>query len=422
MRHKWTFIVFALFSGALWAVASSAIWNMDEALQVPSVTLSTNYTIEGMQSFFYDGIDFQGKPTQVYAYYKAPAGLPPKGGWPAVVCVHGGGGTAFYEWVQEWVDHGYAAIAMDLEGHLPDLDKKTSDRPAFDGSGPTRYGVFFDFDRPMEEQWFYQAIAQIIRAHSLIRSFPEVNPEKTGITGISWGGMLTCAVMQADERFKFAVPVYGCGFLIGSDAFMGDKLKAPGQQRAFDLFLGSSAHYDAVQMPVFFINGTNDRFFPLPSTEQTATAVRGPVQFLFPVRMAHGHKPGWIREEIYAFADSVLRGGKALPQLGNVQRNGPEITLPFKSESPVSHAELCYTKDSGSWEKCGWATVPATVHSNRMVRAEVPKETVGFFICITDSRGLTVSSHYCGGSTGEAGWHSEEKRSLVENLTMMDTE
>ena len=37
------------------------------------------------------------------------------GGWPAVICVHGGGGTAFPAWVQAWVDRGYAAIALDME-------------------------------------------------------------------------------------------------------------------------------------------------------------------------------------------------------------------------------------------------------------------------------------------------------------------
>ena len=32
---------------------------------------------------------------------------------PAMVLVHGGGGTAFEHWVRLWNDRGYAAIAMD---------------------------------------------------------------------------------------------------------------------------------------------------------------------------------------------------------------------------------------------------------------------------------------------------------------------
>ena len=37
----------------------------------------------------------------------------------AVVLVHGGGGTAFSEWVKLWAKRGYAAIAMDLAGCGP---------------------------------------------------------------------------------------------------------------------------------------------------------------------------------------------------------------------------------------------------------------------------------------------------------------
>ena len=111
--------------------------------------------------------------------------MPEGGGWPAVVLVHGGGGTAFAQYVKWWNQHGYAAIAMDLEGHLPDQTKQTQDRPAVGRPGPSQDKMWDDIDKPVDEQWFYHCIAQVVLAHSLIRSFPEVNPEKTGIVGIS---------------------------------------------------------------------------------------------------------------------------------------------------------------------------------------------------------------------------------------------
>ena len=49
--------------------------------------------------------------------------------------------------------------------------------------------------------------------NSLLRSFPEVDATKIGITGISWGGIVTNVVTGIDDRFAFAVPVYGCGFI-----------------------------------------------------------------------------------------------------------------------------------------------------------------------------------------------------------------
>ena len=71
-------------------------------------------------SLLYRGEPYGGKETSVFAYYATPgtlagedaAGKP----LPAVVLVHGGGGTAFNEWARLWAKRGYAAIAMDLAG------------------------------------------------------------------------------------------------------------------------------------------------------------------------------------------------------------------------------------------------------------------------------------------------------------------
>ena len=54
-----------------------------------------------VQSMFYQGVDYQGKATQVFAYYSNPdliAGKPQsKRKFPGVVLLHGGGGKAFRE-------------------------------------------------------------------------------------------------------------------------------------------------------------------------------------------------------------------------------------------------------------------------------------------------------------------------------------
>jgi len=76
-----------------------------------------------VRSLYYDGRAYKGKPTRVFAYYATPATLTGEsvedGSLPAVVLVHGGGGTAFSEWAELWARRGYAAIAMDLAGCGP---------------------------------------------------------------------------------------------------------------------------------------------------------------------------------------------------------------------------------------------------------------------------------------------------------------
>ncbi len=67
-----------------------------------------------LQPLFFDGLPYQGKPTRVFAWLGLP---PPRSGKvPGFVLVHGGGGTAFKEWVQKWNEQGFAAISLALEG------------------------------------------------------------------------------------------------------------------------------------------------------------------------------------------------------------------------------------------------------------------------------------------------------------------
>jgi dienelactone hydrolase len=120
-------------------------------------------------------------------------------GAAAAVCAHGGGGSAYPDWVREWNKHGYAAIAMDLEGHLPGgkhhgVQGNPPTGVGHANAGPARVDWFGDRDLPDKEQWFYQAVADVIRANSLLRSLPEINPKKIGLTGISWSATVVSTV------------------------------------------------------------------------------------------------------------------------------------------------------------------------------------------------------------------------------------
>ena len=63
---------------------------------------------KGVRGIFYDGLPWKGKPTRVFAWYGSPP-VPKETKLPAMVLVHGGGGTAFADWVRLWTGRGYAA-------------------------------------------------------------------------------------------------------------------------------------------------------------------------------------------------------------------------------------------------------------------------------------------------------------------------
>src|SRR4030042_3877721 len=181
------------------SLPSTTPWDLISLSQRPEYEWSDQNS--PVWSLYYKGEPYKNQTTRVFAYYASPATLEAKSGgakaFPAIVLVHGGGGTAFKEWAELWAKRGYAAIAMDLAGcgpdrrRLPDGGPGKSDKEKFDA-----------IDEPFQDQWTYHAVANVILAHSLIRSFKEVDAKRTAITGISWGGYLTCIVGGLDQRFK----------------------------------------------------------------------------------------------------------------------------------------------------------------------------------------------------------------------------
>ncbi|MEZ5391281.1 MAG: acetylxylan esterase [Bryobacterales bacterium] len=188
---------------------------LGELTAAPAVHAAEGYdSTAGLKAIFFDGPPWKGKPTRVFAWLGLPErkdGAKVSG----VVLVHGGGGTAFREWVEKWTARGYAAIAIATEGQTDQAEETAKGRAwkRQPWGGPARDKIFADSGEPLEDQWIYQAVAQTVLANSLLRSLPEVDAEKVGVMGISWGGVVTSTVIGIDPRFAFAIPTYGCGHL-----------------------------------------------------------------------------------------------------------------------------------------------------------------------------------------------------------------
>lgn len=187
------------------------MWDMAALSKAPKTWPADPIRADGLKAVFFEGLPYHGQPTRVFAWIGLPK-LEPGKKAPGIVLVHGGGGTAFEVWAQLWVERGYAAIAIDTCGAIPlhTADPKKWQR--YDAGGPPGWGGWDQMHEAREDQWCYHAVADGVLAHSLLCSLPEVDPERTGVTGISWGGYLTSLLAGVDQRFKFAVPVYGCGF------------------------------------------------------------------------------------------------------------------------------------------------------------------------------------------------------------------
>lgn len=343
-------------------------------------------------SLFYEGHHYKGKPTRVFAYYASPATLDEKNAdtrrFPTVVLVHGGGGTAFREWVRLWAERGYAAIAMDLAGCGPDRTRLPDGGP-----GQSHEDKFGTIDEPAQDQWTYHAVTNVISAHSLVRSFDEVDADRTAITGISWGGYLTCIVAGLDNRFKAAVPVYGCGFLHENSTWLNEFSKMTPKQRAKWVRLWDPSMYIAsASMPVFFVNGTNDFAYPLDSYAKTYGLVKSKRNFRITVNMPHGHPQGWAPIEIGLFIDEHLKNELPLPKILQPQSGNNKIRAKVRAETKLISAALHYTTGIGPINKREWQTVSGQFEDSSIVITPPPEEATVCFLTVKDERGAVVSS------------------------------
>lgn len=369
-----------------------------------------------IKTLLYQGLNYQGKPTKVFAYYGVPE-LPKTAEgkstrFPCVVLIHGGGGTAFREWVELWVKQGYAAIAMDLAGSRPIENKNPHDRKnrvRLDEGGPNQSHKekFDSINLDKSESWCYHAPANVILAHSLIRSFPAVDKNRSAVTGISWGGYLTCIVAGLDNRFDAAVPVYGCGFLNNHSVFEKsiNQLPTADAKRWMQLY-DPGQYLPAVQMPIFFVNGTNDFAYWLSAYKRSYEAVPDSTfrNIRIEVNMRHSHLAGWAPTEISHFINEKLKGAAPLPLVQKPavkeKRVTAELAIPQSTKAVASHqtlkkirsAVLHFTTDESPNPERKWNSIPLQITGNQISGTAPPKNTTIWFINVTDEAGSMTSS------------------------------
>ena len=252
---------------------------------------------------------------------------------------------------------------------------------------------FDTIGEPVQNQWTYHAVANVILAHSLIRSFEEVDSGRTAVTGISWGGYLTCIVAGLDNRFKAAVPVYGCGFLHENSTWLNEFARMkPEQKDKWVQLWDPSMYIGSASMPVFFVNGTNDFAYPLDSYAKTYGQVRGGRNIRITVNMPHGHPQGWAPEEIGLFVDEHLKNGIPLPKMLSPRRTVNRIHAGVKSKTKLVSGTLHYTTGNGPVNKRQWGEISGRFEGSSFVTALPPEDTTIWFLTVTDERGAVVSS------------------------------
>jgi dienelactone hydrolase len=350
-----------------------------------------------LRPLYLEGLPYHGNPTRFFAWYGTPSGVNRDGDhkikMPAMVLVHGGGGTAFKEWVKRWNEQGFAAISLAVEGQTDErqADGRTWQRHPW--AGPARDGIYGDSGAPLADQWMYHAVADVVLAHSWLRSLPEVDARHIGLMGISWGGIVASTVPGIDTRFAFVIPTYGCGALSEVDNQYSQALE---NNAVYREVWDPTLWLLRARMPILWLTWLRDAHFPIDAQQTTYRAAAGPRLVAVLPEMGHSHPAGWKPPDSYVFARSIVDAGTPWArQTGQVLADG-SATVEFDSRRPIQAAVLFSTADTGYTGRRRWQSAPAKLlveGTHARVTSPLPPATRAFFFNL-DAGGPTASSEF----------------------------
>jgi dienelactone hydrolase len=377
-----------------WEKLRQQVLELGKLTTAPPTHPAEGFSRDGViQPLYFESLPWKGKSTRVFAWLGLPkhSTLAKNGKFPGIVLVHGGGGTAFKDWVMKWNERGFAAISIAVEGQTSLRNPGGDGWVQHDWAGPTRVGIYGDSDQALSDQWMYHAVADTILANSLLRELPQVDPTKVGLMGISWGGVITSTVIGIDDRFAFAIPTYGCGSL---STAMNQYGRVLGQNKLYHEVWDPMVRMSHAQMPVLWMSWPGDLHFPLDAQTRSYQSLSGPYMVSLIPGMRHGHAPGWNPPDSYAFAESVVETGMPWCRQLGVKTEGNTARISFSSTRAIDKATFVYTSDSGITGKRIWKSKLEEIRQNQdrvIVNVNIPEGTTAWFINLHSSKLIATS-------------------------------
>ena len=202
------------------------------------------------------------KAVDVFAYLSFPKTARPL---PAVVWAMPGLAPANTWWPQFFARRGYAALCVEYP------------MKGYRGSG--QYALGMDLAGNPRQSGIYHAAVAFVRGVSYLQTRPEVDRQRIGMAGSSWGGFFTTLVVGIDPRLKVGASFFGSGNLqMGNNWWEagGRSTKDAAFLRRWQATLDPAMRLPHQKTPIGWFTGTNDVFFWMPAVMQTHAMAAGP--------------------------------------------------------------------------------------------------------------------------------------------------
>lgn len=339
-----------------------------------------------IKGIFLEGAPHKGKATHIFAYYGVPEGALNA---PAVILVHGGCGFAEHYWVDMWVKRGYAAIAIDNDSHM--YPSSNTFKTENSNGGAHGFGSFNQLNDNDEDTWIYQSVTNILLGINFLECLPQVDKQKIGIAGISWGGYLSLIALSQDNRLKWGSISYTGGYLY-EDTFFTSELNRQKMDKNFDRWKNecdSVVFAPLITQPLLFVRAPDDTAFDYMLFNRFIQKVTAPYRLAFLKNMVHDQMQGSCQAEVFDFADSINGKGFSVALQPTLLKGGE---LSSRISGSASNPKLYYSDTLTS--KCHGLTFKSVnaVIDKDIIRSEIPLGAVTAYFNVTSANGIQVSS------------------------------
>ena len=236
-------------------------------------------------------VSFRSKDgTEVHGLLTKPVGYVPGAKVPLLLRIHGGpngqDGHSFSLERQLFAANGYAVLAVNYRGSA--------------GRGRK-------FSWAIAADWGHYEVEDLQAGVDHVVKMGVADPDRLGVGGWSYGGILTDYMIASDHRFKAATSGAGTAFTVsfyGTDQYIIQYDYEIGPPwKAFDTYMKLSypfLHADRIATPTLFLGGERDFNVPVQGGQQMYQALKSlgvDTQLIIYPNEFHGiTRPSYIRD------------------------------------------------------------------------------------------------------------------------------
>lgn len=254
------------------------------------------------------------KPCRVFAWLARPAADGQRKR-PGILLCHGATNSALREKALGWAQRGYVAISPEFAGYVNRQNARSE--AAFLQREP---GEIFRVTPDPRASLLYDSIQTGLAAFELLRSQPDVDRNRLGISGVSWGGVM--ALMLAgilEDQVGAVASLYGTADFLRSRPGLGaelvhripDKAQREEWLEAFE----PARRLANLSAPVLLQAATNDEFFAPSAVDSTLQKIPSPKFLCYGPNRSHWlavpggtiswDEPSWTGLEVVFFARAL---------------------------------------------------------------------------------------------------------------------